>query len=275
MQLNQSNRYCRRGLLTALQVHALCVIVFALPQTTEIALRQIVLATEREARETRATLIAGASFEAIAAERSRDATASRGGYLGRMPLSDLRSEIQHALEQVGPGQITEPVRLGNTFVLFQVVPEAESRWIDFDEAGAQALADGRTAEAASQLEKALAHAEAAGLGEARVARSLDTLAAAYRLAGRLAEAERTYRRALESLERMRAPDLEIAQVLSGLGITLVKLGRFTEAEPLYDRARSIREKSLGPNHPEVAATLNNIAELFASQERFVEAAKLY
>jgi tetratricopeptide (TPR) repeat protein len=245
------------------------------PQAGEVALRQIVLASEQEAGEARARLIAGASFEALAAERSRDATARRGGYLGRIRLSDLQIEVRKALEPVQPGEVSNPVRVGNTYVLFQIVPEAEGRWIDLDEAGAEALADGRNTEAATHFEQALAHAETAALGDARLARSLDTLAAVYRLEGRAVEAEKLYRRALALLERMGAPELEIAQVLSGLGKALVKQARFTEAQPLYERARSIRENRLGPDHPEVAATLHNVAELFAGLGRFAEAANLY
>src|SRR5947207_2897545 len=128
---------------TIIALHAL-----VLAQTTgEVALRQIVVASEQEAREVRASLIAGASFEALA-------TAPRGGYLGRMRMSDLRSEVRKALETVVPGGITDPTRIGNTYVLFQIVPEAESRWIDLDEAGAQALANGRIAEAIVHFEQA-------------------------------------------------------------------------------------------------------------------------
>ena len=265
----------RKALTFVAALHGLCAVVWAFPQTSEVAIRQIVLVSEQEAREVRDSLIAGASFEALAAERSRDPSAQRGGYLGRMRLSDLRDEVRKALEPVRPGGVSIPVRIGDTYALFQVVPEAESRWIDLDEAGAQALAAGRGAEATAHFEQALASAEVAALGNDRIARSLDTLAAAYLLDGRAVDADKLYRRALALLERMGAPELEVAQVLSGLGSALVKQARFTEAEPLYERARSIRENRLGPDHPEVAATLHNTAELFAGLGRFVEAANLY
>ena len=38
-------------------------------------------------------------------------------------------------------------------------------------------------------------------------------------------------------------------------------GKLVEAEPLYQRALTILEKSLGPEHPNVAAGLNNLASL--------------
>ena len=38
-------------------------------------------------------------------------------------------------------------------------------------------------------------------------------------------------------------------------------GKYEEALPLYKRSRAIREKVLGPDHPDVAQSLNNEAEL--------------
>ena len=146
--LQKMNRHFTRKIMSLGAVlHVLCAMVWAFPQSGEAPLRQIVLASEQEAKEVRASLSAGASFEALAAERSRDVSGQRGGYLGRMRLSDLRSEVRKALEPIAPGKVTDPVRVGNAYILFQVVPEAEARWIDLDEAGAQALAEGRKAEA--------------------------------------------------------------------------------------------------------------------------------
>jgi tetratricopeptide (TPR) repeat protein len=228
----------------------ICAVLLAITQTGEVALRQLVVGSEQEAVAARARLASG-----------------DGEYMGRMKLAELRTEVRTAIESIKPGEITNPVRLGNEYVLFQVVPEAESRWIDLDEAGAQALANGKTSEAAADFEQALSRAETDALGDARIARSLDSLAGTYWIQGRSADAEKLYRRAFALLERLKASELEIAQVLTGLGMTLVDQTRFTEAAPLYERARSIREKSLGPDHPEVAATVEVfqravVAELF-------------
>src|SRR5262245_40779652 len=163
------NRYFTREMLRlGAVVYLLSGILWAFPQSVEVPLRQIVLASEQEAKEVRSRMAAGASFEVLAAERSKDASAARGGYLGRMRLADLRSDVRQALEPVVAGKITDPVRVGNAYVLFQIVPDAEARWMDFDEAGAQALAQGRNADAAANFEQALAQAEANTLGDARI-----------------------------------------------------------------------------------------------------------
>ena len=41
-------------------------------------------------------------------------------------------------------------------------------------------------------------------------------------------------------------------------------GKFAEAEPLYERSQVIREKVLGPEHPDVAQSLNNRAGLLSN-----------
>ncbi|CAN0398781.1 unnamed protein product, partial [Laminaria digitata] len=47
----------------------------------------------------------------------------------------------------------------------------------------------------------------------------------------------------------------------------VAQGNYAEAGPLYKRSLAIREKALGPEHPDVAMSLNNLAELFRAQVR--------
>ena len=64
-------------------------------------------------------------------------------------------------------------------------------------------------------------------------------------------------------------------LLGKLGSYLYDRGLYEEAEPLYQRSLAISEKALGPDHPEVAATLNNLAGLYRSQGRYEEAEPLY
>jgi tetratricopeptide (TPR) repeat protein len=52
-------------------------------------------------------------------------------------------------------------------------------------------------------------------------------------------------------------------------------GRYADAEPFYQRALAIRERVLGPDHPDVALSLNNLAVLYDAQGRYAEAEPLY
>ena len=51
-------------------------------------------------------------------------------------------------------------------------------------------------------------------------------------------------------------------------------GRYTEAEPLYRRSLAIKEKALGPEHPNVAQGLENYAALLRETGRTAEADKM-
>ncbi|HCF86057.1 MAG TPA: hypothetical protein DEV72_12745, partial [Ktedonobacter sp.] len=47
------------------------------------------------------------------------------------------------------------------------------------------------------------------------------------------------------------------------------------AEPLYQQALTICEQQLGPNHPYIAISLNNLALLYDAQDEYAKAEPLY
>jgi tetratricopeptide (TPR) repeat protein len=67
---------------------------------------------------------------------------------------------------------------------------------------------------------------------------------------------------------------EAARLFNQAGVYLGERARYAEAEPLYQRALVIREKALGPDHPGVAQSLNNLAELYYAQGKYAEAEPL-
>ncbi|MCL5669278.1 MAG: tetratricopeptide repeat protein, partial [Gammaproteobacteria bacterium] len=44
-------------------------------------------------------------------------------------------------------------------------------------------------------------------------------------------------------------------------------GQYAQAEPLYKRSLAITEKALGPDHPDVATSLENMAGLYRKTGR--------
>ncbi|CAN0202624.1 unnamed protein product, partial [Pylaiella littoralis] len=52
-------------------------------------------------------------------------------------------------------------------------------------------------------------------------------------------------------------------------------GKYAEAEALYERSQAINEKALGPDHPDLAATLHGRAGLLQKQGKYAEAEALY
>jgi CHAT domain-containing protein len=53
------------------------------------------------------------------------------------------------------------------------------------------------------------------------------------------------------------------------------MGNYSAAEPLLKRSLAIREKALGPEHPDVATSLNNLAELYRGTGNYTAAEPLY
>jgi CHAT domain-containing protein/tetratricopeptide (TPR) repeat protein len=69
--------------------------------------------------------------------------------------------------------------------------------------------------------------------------------------------------------------VEYARAVSWLGHIYDSLDRYGEAEPLYALTVAILEKRLGPNDPNVGATLNDLASLYRKESRYDEAQAVY
>jgi CHAT domain-containing protein len=59
------------------------------------------------------------------------------------------------------------------------------------------------------------------------------------------------------------------------GLALFAAGKYVEAEPLYLRSLAIREKIRGPDHPDVAESLNNLGLLYVRQGQYAKAEPFY
>jgi peptidyl-prolyl cis-trans isomerase SurA len=65
-------------------------------------------------------LARGASFEAVAREYSRSATAERGGLLEPMPATQLPPAIRPQVLLLGPGQVTRPVPISGGVAILKL-----------------------------------------------------------------------------------------------------------------------------------------------------------
>ncbi len=68
---------------------------------------------------------------------------------------------------------------------------------------------------------------------------------------------------------------EAMQLLNQAAFYSKQRGQYAEAEPLYKRSLIIKEKTLEPDHPSIATSLNNLAVLYYVQGRYSEAEPLY
>ena len=62
-----------------------------------------------------------------------------------------------------------------------------------------------------------------------------------------------------------------ASLLDRIGYYLNMRARYEEAKPLFQRALVIRGQVLGPEHPDIAQTLSNLAFLYHHQDKYEEA----
>jgi tetratricopeptide (TPR) repeat protein len=84
----------------------------------------IVMPTMADAENILKQLNSGTDFAVLAKEKSIDATASDGGYLGNVNPAELRTELRDALQGRKVGQLTDVVRLPSGFAILKVLPAA-------------------------------------------------------------------------------------------------------------------------------------------------------
>ena len=120
---------------------------------------------------------------------------------------------------------------------------------------------GQLTEARSRLQEALGIVERKlGPMHPVVANTLYQLSSIHRRLGNFDLAWDTALRALAAREAVfGAGGLPVARSLNGLGILLQEQARYRDAEPYLRRALAIFLSTVGPDHPDTAAVMNNLA----------------
>ena len=132
-----------------------------------------------------------------------------------------------------------------------------------------ALAKGDTAAAEALFGKALEQ------GKAQATASNEKAAeAAYQL-GQLANERIDYAKAYAYYQEAAKLEPDNPTYLNMAGRLAHEVGRYAEAQPFLEEALDIREKTLGPEHPDVALSLNNLALLYHNQGQYGKAEPLY
>ena len=107
-------------------------------RSEEIHARQIVTASQADADAVKKLLAAGASFEALAMERSTDAaTRFNGGDLGYFTVDVMPEAYDAALKNAKPGQIVGPFQTPSGFTIVKVEDRRQEQPISLDAARPQ------------------------------------------------------------------------------------------------------------------------------------------
>jgi tetratricopeptide (TPR) repeat protein len=101
---------------------------FATAQTPEspnsLDLGIIVVPTRGDIDQVVKELQAGMNFSVVAKERSTDATASDGGYLGKIDPDQLRAELRRAINEHKAGELSDVVQLPEGYAVLTVLKSA-------------------------------------------------------------------------------------------------------------------------------------------------------
>jgi len=107
-------------------------------RSEELRARQIVVPTAADGEAVRKLLASGASFEALAMERSTDAaTRFNGGDLGYFTVDVMPEAYEAALKAAKPGQIVGPFQVDNGFALVKVEDRRDEQPITLEAARPQ------------------------------------------------------------------------------------------------------------------------------------------
>jgi len=97
-----------------------------------IPVRVIIVGSAADAGKILEQLKSGADFAVLAREKSVDATSVDGGFMGNLNPATLRAELRDALQGLGPGQLSQVVKLSAGFAILKVLQPKEIP--DLDEA---------------------------------------------------------------------------------------------------------------------------------------------
>ena len=218
---------------------------------------------------------------AARALRTLEAADLSGG-LDEAAVLIARAEVEEALDRFADARAT-------TVAAIAILDRAGHQTDDDDDdsvtlwcqaqerlAGLERLA-GDFAEAAARL-RAVADRASAALGENSLAvvSAANSLGVVCKQASDLDAAEAAYRRAEAAAAGLTDPDpLLEAALLHNLGGLAHSRGDAATGIPLAERGAALREKTLGPRHPDVAGDLNALGALYHLDGRFADAERCY
>jgi tetratricopeptide (TPR) repeat protein len=92
--------------------------------------------------------------------------------------------------------------------------------------------------------------------------------------GNFAAAEQAHKRALAIREGHGDAQSETAESLANLAAVYLTQNRYADAAPLFTRAMAIWEKTLDPNHPNIALCLDGIGTAYVGEGQYAQAEPL-
>jgi parvulin-like peptidyl-prolyl isomerase len=98
-------------------------------------------AAKARADAVRGRVLAGESFEQVAAEASDSASRSNAGLIGPIKLDDLSADLRKMIDAMKPGDVSEPLRTTRGCQILKLESAAPTEVVPFDQARAR-IAEG-------------------------------------------------------------------------------------------------------------------------------------
>jgi serine/threonine-protein kinase len=193
----------------------------------------------------------------------------------RAQIDDVRNQLAHvrAMLQVGSYAagltLAQPLAARAKTLAYRPL-EAETLL----EQGSLELQNGDAAHAQSTLEQAALAAEAAR-DEKLAARAWTALVGVGERRAHLEDALAFGRHAFAALEAAGSDDETRGRLLDRLGSVYAAQGKYDQAIANHRQGLALREKTLGPEHADVAASLNNLGNALDSAGKYDEALASY
>jgi serine/threonine protein kinase/CHAT domain-containing protein/tetratricopeptide (TPR) repeat protein len=199
-------------------------------------------------------------------------------FLNHEPVSAGRPSTAHRLRKFvrrnrGPvaaaGLVFAALVLGVAGTTFGLLRAYDAERAALEAAGAARQARDEQAAAADDARRAWAKAEVEVQNANSVTGYLVDLfkvSDPEKARGRTVTARELLDRNADRIEReLKDRPLLQARLMDALGIVYRNLGQYDRAQQLIEEALAIRERGLGPGHPDVAATAHNLAELWLAK----------
>jgi VWFA-related protein len=146
----------------------------------------------------------------------------------------------------------------------------QNTWEEKNKAGEKLFQEGKLADANRLFLEALQEAQKFGPNDLRLAPIYNNLALVAFVRSSFITSEGLYEKAITVVESSRgAEDPLLLPILENLTRLYVKEWAFSKAIRTRRRICSIREKKLGPEHPDTASSLNQLATLYLDSVRLL------
>jgi tetratricopeptide (TPR) repeat protein len=213
----------------------------------EAGLRMIIVRSLEEAKVLHQQVLKGASFSALAREKSIGPQRRQWGFSGIVRLDEVQDALRPVLQELKLGRVSEPVQLGEYYAIVKLIPVQIQTLLSTAET---ALQNGQAASAIQAIRMVL--------------KLEPDNVPAYMTLG-LAQGEaKQYSDAIESLEKARAYAPREAQIPMLLGVMYTHAAEQGPSQPFAQNALDAYRQALSLNQRLESAVEFGVGKVYAA-----------